>query len=537
MIRQGRGPKVHFPVQFPRPSEDSPPLQKCKSLTLNLLQSQISPSDFFAALSAVPLTRTDHALAVVSSVLLFLVHSAPYHLDFVPEFTDIFSALIGHQDDCVRRSCFSLLSVLSASDLFAACLKVLTAAAESWSEPARATFLSFASGFKPPAVIEFSGLVPLAVGWTSAGDRALSAGARDFVDFMNFVDGAARAESKPRPRIPRPRRLLDGTRKSREKAPKLSPPRVNELPLSRHSVNRSSAKSEAPEIFGGLDVEEYLTCLTDSIDLSATEPDDGQTTQRFIAGEEEEEDSFLQVERLVSQRRSGVGKVTGSGAKRVRSVEEEEFFGSEADRLAMLSDRGSQLEAINHFLRQVDRNPVSVAPHCQELWSKLSDLILSSQPVVVEAALELAGQLFAVFSQQLSGNAASMIVIAFNFLGNSNRQVSQLADHLLAVIAHKAPRAKVLQVFVAGTKHKSSVVRGKAASSIEALARQSRLDDRELAAVLQALAPLLRDVCTETRAHAVAALGVVSADARFQSVAIAVVKNSQDFRELMTLVD
>jgi hypothetical protein len=66
--------------------------------------------------------------------------------------------------------------------------------------------------------------------------------------------------------------------------------------------------------------------------------------------------------------------------------------------------------------------------------------------------------------------------------------------------------------------------------------RQSRLD-RELAAVLQAFAPLLRDARTGTGSDAIAALGVVSSDTRFQSVAIAIMKNSQDFRELMTLLD
>jgi hypothetical protein len=516
---------------------------------------------------------------------MFLVHSAPYHVDFVPEFTDIFSALIGHQDESVRRSCFSLLVALSASDLFAPCLKSVTAATESWSAAACATVLSFAGGFRLPTVLEFSGLVPLAVGWTSSGDRALSAGSRDFVEFMNFVEGAARTESKPRARSPRiARRSVDGMRKSRDKAPKMSPPRVSEPLPSRRSTSRSSAKpvapepAEAPEIFAGIDVEEYLTRLADSVasdgDLGATEPfvladdsdiDQRVTTDPFVATDEEEVDSFLQVERLVSQRasaslrRSAVETLAARQAKTrmaatssarrcrpARPVEEEDesenFFGAppvaaEPDGLAMLNDGATQLDAINHFLRQVDKTPISLAPHCQELWSKLGDLILSSQPAVVEAALKLAGKLFAVFSQQLSGNAACMIVTVLSLLANGSCAVSQLADQLLAVIAQKAPRAKVLQVFVTATKHKSAVVRGKAAACIQTLIHQSRLDDRELASVIQALSSLLRDARSETKADARAALGLVSADARFQTVAIAVVKNSQDFRELMALVD
>ena len=62
-------------------------------------------------------------------------------------------------------------------------------------------------------------------------------------------------------------------------------------------------------------------------------------------------------------------------------------------------------------------------------------------------------------------------------------------------------------------------------------------NDKELEAAIQHLAPLLRDKHSDTREAAKNALLCIAGDPRFENTALTAVKNSQDYKELMALVE
>jgi hypothetical protein len=268
------------------------------------------------------------------------------------------------------------------------------------------------------------------------------------------------------------------------------------------------------QILAGVDVEKYLRDVSAPSILNELD-------------EEEEEALSATAEFLVLE-----------AAQEDESVD---YFGgaptvAEPDYLEKLDHFAEQREAIEYFARMVARAPTTVAPNCRELWHKLGDLILSDDGEIEEAAMALAVQLFSTFSQQLSQAGSLMIASSLNFLNNSREGLAEKADQLLSVIAEKAPRSQVFQSFIAGTKHKTAVARGKAASCLGALIRQSRLDDREFSAVVKSLAPLLRDARAPTKTAAKAVLEMIAVDARFAAAAASAAKNPQELRSLTSLI-
>jgi hypothetical protein len=147
----------------------------------------------------------------------------------------------------------------------------------------------------------------------------------------------------------------------------------------------------------------------------------------------------------------------------------------------------------------LESDPVTVAGQCRELWEKFGDLVLSDDAEIAEAAAGVSAKLFECYSQQLSPSGSGMIAASLNFLTSSNHGLACEPDHLLSIIAQKAPKVHVFQSFIAGTRHKAAIARGKAAKCVGMLIRQNRLDNREFSAVLKSLTPLLRDSRSEIK--------------------------------------
>jgi hypothetical protein len=280
-------------------------------------------------------------------------------------------------------------------------------------------------------------------------------------------------------------------------------------PVEREKKRDVGHASSRAQIFSTVDVEKYLNDPW----APRSAVDELSETAEFLVLEAAQEDS-----------------------------ESVDFFGGppavdDANYLQKLDYLAGQREAIEYFEEQLTSKPVAVAGQCHELWQKLVDLILSDNVEIAEASIALAGKLFDCFSQQLSPSGSLVIVPAFNFLSGCDGGIAERADHLLGIIAKKAHRSHVFQSFIAGARHKTAIARGKAASCLGMLIRQSRLDDREFSVVLKSLAPLLRDSRGETKAAARTVLGGLAVDQRFESLSVTAVTNPQDFRELMALVE
>jgi hypothetical protein len=504
-MRQKRGPKVRFPAQFPHPDEVSA-AEKSKDLIVGLFQARLSAEDFISALFLLPLAKPPDAIAILAALQLFLVHFAPPTASFLAEFGPIFVGLISHDSECVRRASFGLAAALAATEHFSSWLALLAETAQGWPSVAKQCFLGFAESFRGHTAAKYAVFVPLASQWALGGDRTLAESATNFLSFIGPLIGI--------------RGGLDRRLSQKETGPaKMSPPRVTKRSSFAPTAVRVSGADQG--ILSGVDVDKYL--MDARAPLGPTESESGCCGD---FEEEEEEGLSATAEFLVLE-----------AAQEDESVD---YFGGvvtvpERDYLEKLDHFEDQKEAIEYFARAVSVSPAAIAGQCRALWVKLGDLILSDDGDIEEAAMGLCVELFCTFSQQLSQSGSLMIASSLNFLSSAREGLAAKADRLLSVIAEKAPRSQVFQLFIAGTKHKTGIARCKAATCLGTLIRQSRLDDRDFSSAVKCLAPLLRDSCSRTKIAAKTVLEWLSVDGRFAGVAASFAKTPQEVRELTSL--
>ena len=880
-------PKVSFPTNFPRPIGDRDAVDRCRDLNLELMAGRISGDEFFRGIAEIRMKEGPAAMAVVSSVMLYLVHVRPPHATFVEQFVDVMTNVMHSKEEFVQRAALQMVGVLAGTPILPAVFAEITQRFYRWSDSAKEMFLAFAFSFKIPTVAEFLIFLPLAEKETRASDPDLASTAGDFIAFMGYVTGKLRAEPRIRnsidftkdqlrrsidastqetekssiaidselrrsvkaddaeeirrssaklresmdvrksPKVreidetPETRRSNAKLRESREietrkstkiddelrqsrklreidetpeirssnaklresrdietrKSTKVSDElrqsrnlreidelpetrrssaklresrdietrkstkiddelrqsrnlrEIDEVPESRKSTSgrmrdsqklipsetsiepnrvsqslrqsikaasikdsiggfelsqlmRSSVTSEAgpinfellkdsvisdetrmlmaapslqedtslnfprissgkqksprssltestdqwdprkssrspklisatgapvrdsqksltnensksrastkslnrgePELLGEINVEQYLREIADNIhidtaildddtlqdtgkqtrkkSLEETAEDDDYSDSKLFGGdpvfqlptnaeeldEEIDDDDEAPISVTVKptkvstarQKREDVMSITAPPKKANLTARPEAR--PSTNYIEMLNDSDHwerQQQAVDIIRRTLDTNPISLAPQAKEIWTSLRDLVVSPRTMLANASLTLAGSLFKIFSQELSQHAPSMVPTFFDLIHNSHQFISDGADHILKLIAQKAPRAKVWRGYLTATKHKSAVTRGKAAQCMKSLIAQGKLNDKEFEAAIQHLAPLLRDKQAETREAAKSALLSITNDARFENVAVTTVKNSQDYKELMALVE
>ena len=770
-------PKVAFPSNFPKPLSEREIVDKCRALDIDLLAGKISGDEFFRGLADIKGRKGDIVMAVVSSLMLYLVHVRPFHSGFVRQFVEVFGGVMQNEDEVVQRSGLPMIATLATTSFLPKVFKAITEVFAGWSDSAKEMFLSFAFCFKAPTVTEYLMFLPFAERETRSGNEGLASTAVDFIAFMSYVTGRERVEPRIRNSIdfskdqlrrsiemrssvrgskravevpslmkaslrntgdvrrsieeelgpvmtvdegqfirmstnsvsqslresikaanikdslegfeleqlvrssvaskaseaePIDFRLLkdsvisDETRmlmqspnlqtdvslnfprisSEKKKSPRSSltednwdPRRSNRSPRlieskqenegvvpipvresikvresrkslkeensPRRSVTRSmrdSKKSSTPEflgstqerrsvkedaspqLFGEINVEDYLREIADNIKIDTailddddpindtknqskrledTVDDDDSSDSKLFGGDpvfqlpksvevlDEEIEDDVEEDKPVSvtvkpkkaatarQKREDTMSITAPPKKANLTPRAEAKSGT-SNYVAMLKDNENwdkQQQAVDFFRRTLDTNPISLAPQAKEIWASLRDLVVSPRTMLANASLSLAGSLFKIFSQDLSPHAASMIPTLFDIACSSHQFIADGADHILKLISQKAPRSKVWRPYLSGTKHKSTVARGKAAQCMKSLVTQSKLNDKELEAAIQHLAPLLRDKHSDTREAAKNALLCISGDPRFENTALTAVKNSQDYKELMALVE
>jgi hypothetical protein len=200
-------------------------------------------------------------------------------------------------------------------------------------------------------------------------------------------------------------------------------------------------------------------------------------------------------------------------------------------------DWEKQQAAIDAFAECLAANPTQLAPSCRDIWLNLVELAGSPRTTLSHSALQFAVAFFRQFAQALAPVTPQFMVAALNLACSSHQFIADAAAAVLLAIAESAPRARIWAGLMAGARHKNPVARTRALQCAATVLEQGPLDDKDMAALVAAAAPLLRDPKGECRDAARRALKKVAADDRFASIAQAVMPGQLDFTGMKRMLE
>ena len=189
------GPRVALPSHFPKSFRNSQPDNPCRYLITKLSDQSISSSDFFTQLLSIKNDNREISFSILNCLLFYILNCKPYHSQFCPQFTALFTKLIQNPSEPVRRSVLPLISILINNNTI---LKSLSNEFNDWKDESKEIFLSFAFCFQPPEVFEWKPFLHNAKESTKSDNESLSCTANDFIQYMNYFTGKERSEPKVR---------------------------------------------------------------------------------------------------------------------------------------------------------------------------------------------------------------------------------------------------------------------------------------------------------------------------------------------------
>ena len=189
------GPRVALPSHFPKSFRNSQPDNPCRYLISKLLDQSISSFDFFTQLLSIKNESREISFSILNCLLFYILNCKPYHSQFCPQFTALFTKLIQNSSEPVRRSVLPLISILINNNLV---IKSLSNEFSTWKDESKEIFLSFAFCFQPPEVFEWKPFLSNAQESTKSENESLSCTANDFIEYMNYFLGNDKNEPKVR---------------------------------------------------------------------------------------------------------------------------------------------------------------------------------------------------------------------------------------------------------------------------------------------------------------------------------------------------
>ncbi|OHS99350.1 hypothetical protein TRFO_34202 [Tritrichomonas foetus] len=157
-------------------------LQQIRTLHSDFLRDSASVSDYLKYLSMLQIQYSECHLAIVSALSSAIIFANV--TDDLHHFGKCFSSLISSTDEVVRRSCLSLISLLSQKGQLEQVLKHFSPLFSSWNERAQEMMLSFAFSFVPKEANKFKVFLPFAETCRNSKDELLSSTATDFIIYL-----------------------------------------------------------------------------------------------------------------------------------------------------------------------------------------------------------------------------------------------------------------------------------------------------------------------------------------------------------------
>jgi hypothetical protein len=191
-----------------------------------------------------------------------------------------------------------------------------------------------------------------------------------------------------------------------------------------------------------------------------------------------------------------------------------------------------QQASVDMMSEMLASNPAQLAANCKDIWLNLGDLVTTPRTTLALSSLQFATSIFLQFPQQLAPSAAQFIGTTLNLTCCSHQFIADAAAAALLAIAENSPRGRVWTPFTGGIKHKNPIARSNALCCILMLLGQGPLEDREIAALIAATWPLVRDPKVECRDSAKRTLRALARDERFEAMARSALPKPPDFQAM-----